>query len=86
MGKIPHVRGAYVSAGHNCWGILWAPVSGKSMSELIVDGKASCVDLKRFSVTRTIPYSTNVPLYIVAFYRSLLYRIVTHRSVLYAIV
>lgn len=26
MGKVPHVRGAYISAGHNCWGILWAPV------------------------------------------------------------
>lgn len=52
MGKVPHVRGAYISAGHNCWGILWAPVSGLAMSELILDGAASCVDLRRFSPAR----------------------------------
>lgn len=28
MGKIPSVEGAYCSFGHNCWGILWAPISG----------------------------------------------------------
>jgi glycine/D-amino acid oxidase-like deaminating enzyme len=48
MGKIPHVKGAYMSAGHNCWGILWAPVSGLAMSELILDGAAGCVDLSAF--------------------------------------
>lgn len=52
MGKVGHVRGAYISAGHNCWGILWAPVSGLAMSELIIDGEASCVDLRRFSPMR----------------------------------
>lgn len=52
MGKVPHVRGAYISAGHNCWGILWAPVSGLAMSELILDGAASCVDLRHFSPGR----------------------------------
>ena len=52
MGKVPHVRGAYISAGHNCWGILWAPVSGLAMSELILDGAASCVDLRHFSPAR----------------------------------
>ncbi|CAJ1379488.1 unnamed protein product [Effrenium voratum] len=48
MGKVPHVKNAYISAGHNCWGILWAPVSGKAMSELILDGAAKCVDLRHF--------------------------------------
>eukprot|EP00930_Biecheleria_cincta_P050495 TRINITY_DN35667_c0_g1_i1.p1 TRINITY_DN35667_c0_g1~~TRINITY_DN35667_c0_g1_i1.p1 ORF type:complete len:446 (-),score=69.56 TRINITY_DN35667_c0_g1_i1:226-1563(-) len=52
MGKVGHVRGAYISAGHNCWGILWAPVSGLAMSELIMDGEASCVDLRHFSPGR----------------------------------
>ena len=28
MGKIPEIDGAYCSFGHNCWGILWAPISG----------------------------------------------------------
>merc|ERR1719229_1348579 len=52
MGKIAHVRGAYISAGHNCWGILWAPVSGLAMSEVIVDGEATTVDLRRFAPGR----------------------------------
>mmetsp|Transcript_64055 Transcript_64055/g.101183 ORF Transcript_64055/g.101183 Transcript_64055/m.101183 type:complete len:90 (+) Transcript_64055:3-272(+) len=52
MGKVGHIKGAYISAGHNCWGILWAPISGKSMSELIIDGKASVVDLNAFSPSR----------------------------------
>ena len=43
MGRVPGVENAYISAGHNCWGILWAPVSGKAMSELMLDGKASTI-------------------------------------------
>ena len=52
IGKVPHIKGAYISAGHNCWGILWAPVSGKAMAELILDGAASCIDLAAVSPTR----------------------------------
>ena len=55
MGRVPNIQGAYMSAGHNCWGILWAPVSGKAMSELIVDGEASCVDLRPFNPGRFMP-------------------------------
>ena len=40
------------------WGILWAPVSGKAMSELLVDGKSSCVDLSAFEPTRFAPKKT----------------------------
>lgn len=28
MGPVPDVEGAYIAAGHNCWGILWAPITG----------------------------------------------------------
>ena len=28
MGKILSVQGAFCSFGHNCWGILWAPICG----------------------------------------------------------
>jgi glycine/D-amino acid oxidase-like deaminating enzyme len=52
MGAVPGVAGAFIAAGHNCWGILWAPVSGLAMAELLVDGKASCVDLSAFSPAR----------------------------------
>ena len=52
MGAVPGVSGAYMSAGHNCWGILWAPVSGLAMSQLLVDGKSSVVDLRPFDPAR----------------------------------
>lgn len=52
MGDVPGMRGAYISAGHNCWGILWGPVTGLLMSELLIDGKASTVDIGPFSPSR----------------------------------
>ena len=55
MGKVPTCRGAYMSAGHNCWGILWAPISGLVMSELILDGAAASVDLSTFAPGRFGP-------------------------------
>jgi glycine/D-amino acid oxidase-like deaminating enzyme len=50
--QVAHVRGAYISAGHNCWGILWAPVSGLAMSELILEGAPQAVDLRAFDPGR----------------------------------
>eukprot|EP00854_Cymbomonas_tetramitiformis_P012102 gene12103-14302_t len=44
-------RGVHIAAGHNCWGILWAPITGLAMAELILDGKSS-VDLRAFSPAR----------------------------------
>ena len=55
MGAVPGVEGAFIACGHNCWGILWAPVTGKAMAELIVDGRASCVDLAAFGAERFMP-------------------------------
>lgn len=55
MGRVGGFTNAYISAGHNCWGILWAPVSGKAMSEVILDGEASCVDLRAFEPSRFAP-------------------------------
>lgn len=52
MGKIPGYEGAYINAGHNCWGIAWAPACGVAMSELILEGKSSSIDLKPFDPTR----------------------------------
>ena len=59
MGAVPGLKGAYISAGHNCWGILWAPVSGKAMSELLIDGSVSCVDLRAFDPGRFISVKKN---------------------------
>jgi glycine/D-amino acid oxidase-like deaminating enzyme len=52
MGRIPGVSGAFVSTGHNCWGILWAPISGLSMAELIATGECTEVDLSPFDPAR----------------------------------
>ena len=51
LGAVPGVEGAYMACGHNCWGILWAPVTGKIVSELVVDGKSS-IDLTAFTPGR----------------------------------
>ena len=52
MGEIPGYSNAYVSTAHNCWGILWAPVSGLLMAELLVNGKASTIDISSFHIAR----------------------------------
>lgn len=55
MGLISTSENCYISAGHNCWGILWGPVSGKLMSELIMDGAAVTADISSFSPSRFLP-------------------------------
>lgn len=59
MSAIPGFDGAYVSAGHNCWGILWAPVSGLCMSELVMTGRSSTVDLSPFTLSRFMKRSSS---------------------------
>jgi glycine/D-amino acid oxidase-like deaminating enzyme len=55
MGKIPSYEGAYINAGHNCWGIAWAPACGKIMSELILNGETKLIDLSPFDPARFAP-------------------------------
>ena len=52
MGKVPGYNGAYINAGHNCWGIAWAPACGKAMAELVLDGECQCLDLSDFDPSR----------------------------------
>lgn len=52
MGKVTGWKGAYINAGHNCWGIAWAPASGKAIAELVLEGKSSCINLKPFDPAR----------------------------------
>ncbi len=55
LGPAPDRRpGVYVATGHNCWGILNAPASGKAMAELIATGAARCVDLAPFDPARLL--------------------------------
>ncbi|QDZ25895.1 FAD-dependent oxidoreductase [Chloropicon primus] len=55
MGKIDGCCNAFLSSGHNCWGICWAPVCGLLMAELILDGQTSSIDLRPFSPSRFLP-------------------------------
>ncbi|XP_055828107.1 putative oxidoreductase TDA3 [Solanum dulcamara] len=52
IGEVPGIKGCYVATGHSCWGILNGPATGAAMSELILDGHASIVDLSRFNPAR----------------------------------
>ena len=55
IGALPDAANGYIAAGHNCWGILWAPVTGLAMTELLVDGASSSVDLDAFDPLRFRP-------------------------------
>ena len=55
MGAIPGYEGAYSNAGHNCWGIAWAPACGKAMAELILEGECKSVNLEPFDPARFTP-------------------------------
>ncbi|KAE7999655.1 hypothetical protein FH972_004061 [Carpinus fangiana] len=54
IGELPGIAGCYVATGHNCWGILNGPATGAAMAELVLDGRASIVDLTRFSPARFV--------------------------------
>jgi sarcosine oxidase subunit beta len=53
MGAVPNYKGLYVAAGHEGDGIAYAPITGKSMAELIVNGKSEA-NLTPFAVDRKI--------------------------------
>lgn len=50
LSGVPGVDGAFLAAGHSCWGILMAPATGLAMAELIVDGKSTSIDLSHFTL------------------------------------
>lgn len=52
MGLVPKHANAFVATGHGCWGILLSLASGLAMTELILDGESSSVDLTPFSPAR----------------------------------
>ena len=52
LGPVSGAPGAYVATGHNCWGMLNAPASGRAMAELICDGASSSIDLAPFDPAR----------------------------------
>ena len=54
IGYIPNTnRHALIATGHNCWGILWGPITGLIIAELIVLGESKTVkDISAFEPGR----------------------------------
>jgi len=52
IGNIPSCKGAFIATGHTCWGILNGPATGEIITELILDGSTSHVDIHPFRVER----------------------------------
>ncbi|KAL8473018.1 hypothetical protein ACS0TY_030021 [Phlomoides rotata] len=52
IGQVPGVKGCYVATGHSCWGILNGPATGAAVSELVLDGHSTLVDLTPFNPAR----------------------------------
>ena len=60
IGRLPGLSNSYTACGHNTWGILWAPITGLAMSELLLDGESRSVNLRPFAPKRfdTLTYRT----------------------------
>lgn len=52
ISKVPDSKGLFIAAGHGCWGILNGPATGLAMSELLIDGKSTTLDLSNFRLDR----------------------------------
>ncbi|EJD40448.1 FAD dependent oxidoreductase [Auricularia subglabra TFB-10046 SS5] len=52
IGDVPGTEGLIVGAGHTCWGICNGPGTGKALSELVMDGKIKCANLKKLHPSR----------------------------------
>lgn len=51
LGPVDGISNAYMATAHNCWGILWSPVTGEIISQLITRGETD-IDIRPFSPTR----------------------------------
>lgn len=52
IGAVPGAPNAYIATGHSVWGMLNSPATGEAMAELLLDGQAKHVDLRRFDPAR----------------------------------
>ena len=52
IGKVPGIQGAYIAAGHGCWGILNGPGTGIVMAELLTKGSATSADIRSMDPKR----------------------------------
>jgi len=48
IGEVEKIaKGLFVATGHTCWGISNAPGTAKAVSELVLEGKIKCADLRK---------------------------------------
>jgi sarcosine oxidase, subunit beta len=52
LGEVPQVQGLYLAAGFSGMGFKISPAIGLVMSELVLDGRASTVDISAFRLSR----------------------------------
>ncbi len=52
VGPVPQVEGFYLAVGFSGHGLMHAPAIGKVVTELILDGKASTIDISSLSLDR----------------------------------
>ncbi|KAJ1732502.1 hypothetical protein LPJ61_002015 [Coemansia biformis] len=52
ISRVPSSKGLFIAAGHGCWGILNGPATGLAVSELLVDGACTSLDLSNFRLDR----------------------------------
>ncbi|MCA8918901.1 MAG: FAD-binding oxidoreductase [Planctomycetes bacterium] len=52
MDKLGHIRGGYVCAGFRGHGLMHAPAAGTLMAELILDGRATSIDISALELAR----------------------------------
>jgi glycine/D-amino acid oxidase-like deaminating enzyme len=52
IGAVAGCPGVVIASGHSCWGILLAPATGLAVSQLVMDGECTAVDLRPFSPGR----------------------------------
>ncbi|KAI9831992.1 MAG: hypothetical protein M1826_002721 [Phylliscum demangeonii] len=48
------VKGLFMAAGHTCWGIQNGPATGKLVSELVFDGRATSADIRTLDPRRVM--------------------------------
>ena len=54
LGAVDSVPGFYLCCGHGGSGISMSAITGRTMSELLVDGRAYTFDLTAFSPARIL--------------------------------
>jgi glycine/D-amino acid oxidase-like deaminating enzyme len=56
IGPIPDFENLFVATGHSVWGMLNAPGTAVALTDLILDGQSTRLDLAPFAVDRLAPF------------------------------